>query len=404
MRKFNESLPGSMLTVCLGLVWVASFVPYGYPAAWLVLAMAVALWAGWAWRAGFPPVAAETSRYARWLAGAFVFYAVIFGLAVLLHGGAGREMDKPVRFAVAAVVVLVAVRFRLRGDWLLRMLVAASFAALGYALFDKLVNGQARAGMFVNPIQFGVMAVLVGLLCIMLAIGLPSTRVPHARGPSLRALLWLSAGADMAAAALTGSLTAMLAVVCLPFLVFFAWGRGNMRGSAVVFSMLALVFLVGMTGTRGPLMDRVTSNTSRIENFSSAWHLFQESPLVGVGRDGFLQKREAERDAGRLSAYTAGFNVAHNEYLDTLAKRGLLGFCGLAVLFLVPAVLFATLVRRHSGAQRAWAGAGLAGTAAFGMAALTQNVITHGSGSNMMAATLVVCLCMALQPETKVAP
>lgn len=391
MRKFNESLPGSMLTVCLGLVWVSSFLPQGYPAAWLVLAFAVAFVARFT---GLPPADAEQRRLAAWMAGAFLLYAVLYGFVVWLHAGALREMDKPVRFVIAGFLVLLAVRCPLRAQWLVGLLVAACFSALGYALFDRWVNGEARVGMFANPIQFGVMSALVALMAIMLGIGLPSSGWRR-----FKPWLWAGAAAGMAAAAQTGSLTAMLSVLCLPFLVFFSWGRGNLRRVAVGFSTVALVCLVGMTGTRGPLADRVTSNTSRIENFTSAWALFERSPLIGVGRDGFMREREAERDAGRLSAYTASFNVAHNEYLDTLAKRGLVGFAGLAGLFAVPLGLFAMLVRRRSGAQRAWAGAGLAATIVFAMAALTQNVITHGSGSNMMAATLVICLCMALRSE-----
>ncbi|HSV53963.1 MAG TPA: O-antigen ligase family protein [Burkholderiaceae bacterium] len=345
--------------------------------------------------AGVPRVNEEASRYAAWLAASFVCYALVYGLGVMVHGGSFREMDKPIRFVVAAIVVLVAVRVPLRASWLIALLVAAAGAALGYAVYDRLVNNEARVGMFVNPIQFGVMAVVVSLMCVVLLMGLP------ARWARYKPWLWIGTAAALLAGMLSGSLTATLAVLSLPFLVFFVWGRGRLRRSAVVVSLLALMTIVGVTGARVSMADRITSNTARLENFSSAWGLFLSSPLIGVGRDRFIKLREAERASGSLSAYASSFNVAHNEYLDALAKRGLLGISGVLALFLIPGWLFASLMRTRRGSERAWAGAGLAATAAFALASLTQNVITHGSGSNMLAGTLVVCLCLALQRPTE---
>lgn len=396
MRKFNESLLGSALTICLGLIWVVSFVPQGYPAAWLALAMLLSLGI---LATGVARAPDAVARPAALLAGAFVIYAMLFALLVLFHGGAARELDKPVRFVVAALVLLGAVRVPLRERWMIGLLVAATATAFGYALFARLVNGEIRVGWFANPIQFGVMAVATSLLCTMLALGLPAQRARERR--------WLAVGAlsALCAAVLSGSLTAMLAIVSLPFLVLYAWGNRYLRRGVVAASFLALATLVGVTGARGTLADRITSNASRLENFSSALSLFKAAPVAGVGRDGFVRLREQARVEGKLSDYTAGFNVAHSEYLDTLAKRGLVGFAGLLGLFLVPGYLFATRMRTGVGSQRAWAGAGLAATTTFALASLTQNVITHGSGSNMMAATLTICLCMALQrPEAARTP
>lgn len=390
MRKFNESVLSSALSVCLGLIWVGSFVPFGVPAFWLVLALVLAGVAQfkrsepvtWDWRA-------PTFR----LATAFGIYTLVFALSVAIHAGGARELDKPVRFLVAALAVSCVVQTRLRSDWLALSLVAAAAVALLYAAYARLVLGEERVGMFVNPIQFGVMASVVSLICAMLAIGLPAQG--HER---LRRLLGLAVVASASAAVLSGSLTAMLPMLSLPFMIFFGWGHARWRKVALAAAVVAIPVMGAVTAAHGPWQDRFTSNESRLENFASAVALFREAPMLGVGRQAFIEKRHEMMRQGTISAYTAGFNVSHSEYFDALAKRGLFGLVGLLILFVVPAGVFLRLARAKAGVPRAWAGAGLATALAFGLASLTQNVITHGSGTNMMAASLVICLALAIQP------
>lgn len=391
MRKFNESILGSALSVCLGMVWVGSFLPFGAPALWLVIAL---MGAGLgSWLLPSRPLDAMASRAVAALVLAFLMYPLLHGASVLIHGGAARELDKPVRFAIAGLTVWWLARVPLRRPWLMAGLVTAAATALGYALYARLLLGQERAGLFVNPIQFGVMATVISLVSAMLAIGWPQA----ATGLAWRRWLWTAVALASAAAVFSGSLTAMLAMVVLPFMVFFGWGQARWRRMAIASTIIALPVLGAVTAAHGPWQDRFTSNESRLENFASAVDLFRESPWIGVGRDGFVQRRHQMMAEGRISAYTASFNVAHSEYFDAMAKRGVLGLTGVLLLFALPIGVFVRLVRVLAGEARAWAAAGLATTLAFALASLTQNVITHGSGSNMMAVTLVTCLVAALQ-------
>lgn len=75
----------------------------------------------------------------------------------------------------------------------------------------------------------------------------------------------------------------------------------------------------------------------RINMWKSAYLMFEDVPYLGVGGgQGFFTQKEAYAQQGLISPDVVHFDQQHNEFLDHLSKRGLLGLSGILILFLTP--------------------------------------------------------------------
>lgn len=401
-----RSLPDLVFSIVLGLAVAGSFVPWGAPTFWLSGAVLIGI-ALWVQRRAAPMPPAPAAL--RWVAAALAFYFVCYAVSAAWHGDRLSMLDKPVRFALLAVLVLAMPRLRPQGRVLAAALALAGVVALAWALFDLLYNKQPRVGIFVNPIQFGVFSITVAVMTTVLALRLPVRA-------GARLLLLAGSGCAYGAALLTGSLTIVTAAIALPLALLIARApRSTRRSRTAVLGAAVLAVAVLWAGgqhmaekAQKAIQDvdlfmagqPDTSQGARIANFLNSWTLYRSSPVMGVGIRGFDTIRQQMAADGRLAKYAASFDAAHNEYLDTLAKRGLPGIAGLLALFLVPLWAFRRLYRDGDAEARAWAAAGLAAVLVFALACATQNVISYSRGANMMLATLAIALAMAARPRT----
>lgn len=74
------------------------------------------------------------------------------------------------------------------------------------------------------------------------------------------------------------------------------------------------------------------------------------------------------------------YDHAHNEFLDTLAKRGLLGLAMLLALYLLPMKLFVRQLHARDMELRSLAAAGVILPVAYIDFGLTQVFLSHNSG------------------------
>ena len=124
-------------------------------------------------------------------------------------------------------------------------------------------------------------------------------------------------------------------------------------------SSVCLFAIASETGIKGRLAeivsdiekyqqdDLTTSIGLRLEMWRSGYYAFVEKPLFGWGEQAFFefQKRLVE-DLG-LQPEITDYNHIHNQYIQELAVRGVVGWCALMALIVVPFWIF----RRKSSSQ-----------------------------------------------------
>lgn len=147
-------------------------------------------------------------------------------------------------------------------------------------------------------------------------------------------LLWLL---SLAALIMNGTRGAWLAV----FFLLLVLGAVLLRRSkkALAAGVVLIVLLLGAAGQNSGLQARVStlsdasfqSNSERLLMWNSAWNMFLDYPLLGVG----AQNYEYQYQNHYISplAKERGQMHAHSNVFQLLAEQGLLGFSAFCLLF-----------------------------------------------------------------------
>lgn len=87
--------------------------------------------------------------------------------------------------------------------------------------------------------------------------------------------------------------------------------------------------------------QRDTSVGIRFQLWSASWHMFRQSPILGVGVRNFRPELLKLQQQGVVTQEVVdGFGEPHNDMLGALAGYGLVGLLSILALYLVPAAVF----------------------------------------------------------------
>jgi O-antigen ligase len=327
------------------------------------------------------------------------FLTALAGL--LVHHEPLAALDKPVRMLLLSVGLFVWLHLRMNvvvfRHVVILTSISAGFLAFGNAMYERFVMGIDRVGVSIFPIQFADLSMSVALICAVWVVGLP-------RSP-LRKLAGVSGALAIVACALTSSRGAFAALLVLPWLIAYASGTAlTLRRVLVVLGVVSVTVALAL-GISARLRDRVhdvstdldayahgNANTSlgmRLQMWDNSLRVFAGSPLLGAGSAGYMKSQQRGVAEGRLDPAILEYNGAHNQYIDALAKGGLLHGVSTLALFLAPWLWFLRRCRQAEGVPL-HAVAGFAVASAFPLFALTQHVLNHGSGAMFYAGSIVL--------------
>ena len=120
-----------------------------------------------------------------------------------------------------------------------------------------------------------------------------------------------------------------------------------------------------------------TSAGQRLEMWGVAWRLFLQAPLTGVGTGDYMSGAEQLVEEGEALPVTAIYDHPHNEFLDALSSRGLVGLAALLLLFGVPTWLFARSLGSPDPARMGASLGGLLVCIGFPGFGLSETLLVH---------------------------
>lgn len=380
---------------------------YSLGAAMLFLGSAALLWKR-------PRLALKKEDYL--LIGVFLFYFAVYTANVLLHGDPDREFDGPLRFLLVIPVLLSLLAYPAKPAAWWGGLAAGAIGAGLFVGWQHLAEGLERPGGNTNAIQYGNVSMLLGILCLC-GLAWAGTR-PRQAG--WRALMAAGAAFGVLGSIFTGSRGGWIALpVCACVLAVRHGGAHGRRhlyaGLLALAALLAVLYALPQSSIRArselaarearAYLDTGVADSSvgiRLEMWRSALSMLPGHLWLGWGKQGYMEHKAVLIKQGKLAPGIGEYTNAHNEYLDALVKRGLVGLLALLMLYLAPLLLFA---RRLAGPDRRahpYALAGVFLSLSYMLFGLTTTFFTLNIGVMMFAFPVVILwsLLRRQQPST----
>ncbi|MGE6105606.1 O-antigen ligase family protein [Aeromonas veronii] len=338
---------GTFLFGALALT-ISSGYSYG-PAILFVVSLAVC------WR---PSYWVSMPKEMKGLALVFIFYVLIQALSIWMDGGKLREFDRPSRVLMVVVILPLLARYPARLTSLISGVSVGACISGAIAIHDKLYLGMPRAFYDSMPIQSGNISMTMGLLCLCCYFWC------RKEGNNRDAIVMLfSCGMGMLGSLLSGTRGGwvLLPMIVLSIIIYFR--TSIIRVDKVVMALfcaaaIGLVFIpkTGMLSRIEAVKNDISNyvdggnrNTSvgiRFQLWQSAFDAFLEKPIWDWGNNGVREAHAKQLADGRISHFVYDFNShAHNQFLDEMAKRGLIGLTILLALFLYPLTIYARAQR-----------------------------------------------------------
>lgn len=201
----------------------------------------------------------------------------------------------------------------------------------GYAVYQGL-SGMSRAnGFYGHPMTLG------GWLCIFL----PLLLIEFFERKLLGKYYWLAGLAFCicsAALVFNGTRGAWLAVaiVCAVLLIYYMFKSKRNLAISIIFVALISAVLVNNPKFMQRLdtiddFDKYQSNTERILMWQSAWNMFKDHPVLGVGLGQYAKNYQQKYISPE--AKEPQLSHAHNNFMQMLAENGIVGFVGFVIMF-----------------------------------------------------------------------
>ncbi|WP_049723497.1 O-antigen ligase family protein [Gilvimarinus polysaccharolyticus] len=337
------------------------------------------------------------------LIGTLLFYFMISAAISLYHQLPSSSYEEPSRFLLTIPVLLLLLAYPPRQSYWWSALIIGTLAGGILALWQILVENRVRAGGFMNPIQFGNLSLLMGVLCL--------TGIGWAREQRHATLWWaalcVAALAGATASLLSGARGGWLALPVMLALLYWAYRRYLPKRTlaltlAVFASGLIALYIIPQTGVQARI-DRAISDYQeyssgvhmsssvgmRLEMWSAGIALATKQPLLGWGESAYGEKLTGMIEDDRSRVIINQYDHVHSDSLDAFLRRGLLGLFALLLVYAVPFALFARKFVR-GGAGDPYAIAGLILVASIATFGLTQAFFRHNSGVTVYLFYMVV--------------
>ncbi len=325
------------------------------------------------------------------LLAAFLFFSATAFFSILWSKDPLFEFDVPSRFALAVPIYFLLRRFPPSKEafWL-----GTAIGAIGgglFAIYQKLILGLPLAEGHVHHIQFGDISLILGMTA---AMGFPYMKnIPWGRPLAIVAPVLGMIG-SISSGARGGWLSIPILLYCLYrfyrkyFTLLYRTRKKEVAVRALAVGILIVLFLLqsgvsqrvalGISDVKQYQRGEIATSVGiRFELWKASKRIFFAHPWFGAGRSGFLASTREQADLQLIHPLATQFPHAHNDFIDTLAKRGLLGGIALLLIFLVPARLFVRSLREGNRFQKPFAMAGLMSLFGYLVFSMTENIFFH---------------------------
>lgn len=287
------------------------------------------------------------------IASLLLSYFVLFLISVIVDGSSFSQLDRPSRALMAALVIPTLAKHKVKLEVLLCGFACGALIAAGIAIYDKFYLGYERAFDFYSmPIQSGNISMSLGLFCLC---GYFWYRANNAK--YFACFYMLGAISGLAGSFLSGARGGwvLLPIVIVSILILYRniITSNEKKGLLFLFTVVMIMVITPQTGILKRFeaaktdieqyIDGTNLNTSlgiRFQLWGSAWDSFKDRPFLGWGQNGLRESQKQQLKENKITDFIYNFNYhAHNQYLEEMAKRGVVGLLVLLAMLCIPIIL-----------------------------------------------------------------
>jgi O-antigen ligase len=349
-------------------------------------------------------------REVRWVVLAFLlnFVFALLCLAFRTYEHMGI-IEKPFRMLVALSALVLVLVFKPDRRALWWGVIAGAVAAALLVGYQRLELNLDRPGGLINPITFGDLSLLLGLLALAAAVDFRSAS---------RAL-WPAAGAvaGIVGSIMTGTRGGWVALALVAFLfIKYSHALSSKRVRAVVVLSFALVagsYFIPQTGVRERVDQGVKDITTyysggsafsnlgiRLELWKGAALLIAEHPLLGQDNDSYKAAMRRYVAEGKLDPVVLPMPHLHNDALQAMVTGGVTGLLVWLATLVAPFLFFArSIATRARTGQLALALAGMLVVVAYFSFGLTEVIFWSVKGSLFYALMIFLLMGFCLNAK-----
>ncbi|MDR3212269.1 MAG: O-antigen ligase family protein [Planctomycetota bacterium] len=345
-----------LANACLALAFLFAPLFRGGLYVFTVLALGLALGrlaragkTGWRW----------PDREERWLGGVFLWaFLTTLPQTVMDWGYSSRALDHGSRFLLAGLlfVVLVSGKVRLKEQWLGLSLLGAGILSGLYALQQFFFQEMTRVAGGISIQSFGDINTILFFLALLVVIFAKGKTWPVLGGGAM-SLAFISV---ILSGLRTNWLALGLTTLVVLGLVFRQLKAPETRRRIGTALLLCLV-LAGVIAVVPPFRKVVEARTqaavsdittfdpktgaktsvgARFLLWEAAYLHWRESPLLGLGFKRRVEVNNRLLEEGEITIQQNPYGTMHNEFLNALSLRGLVGASTILLLYLAPLVFF----------------------------------------------------------------
>ena len=329
-------------------------------------------------------------------------YFLIALFFIILHGDKFKLIDNPLRAFLFLSVIIFVIYSKVKFDVLLYSIPVGSFVAGLVALYQYYILHLPAAFNEQMKIQSGDIAMSLGLFSFIIALYLFDIK------KNRLALVTAIAG-------LFGVLASVLSFarggwVGVPLIfVFVLYMYRNMISKKLLSAVVLSILVGGISlSTNEQFVGRILDVKNNLSHYSQnskdgsigarldMWKMgvdaFIEHPISGWSLKALDEYKKSLADKGIVSREFTVYSHLHNQFIDELAKKGILGGVAILGIFLVPLCSFYRKQKKSPNNKKIklLTTLGIVHVLSTMSYCLTQAFLTHNSGNIFYFFSLVL--------------
>ncbi|MFY0678179.1 MAG: O-antigen ligase family protein [Neptuniibacter sp.] len=318
----------------------------------------------------------------------FVFLAAI---PLAIKSGEGEALDAPSRFLIIAIVFLALYRIPIDGKWVLRSAVLACLIAFFVSFHEVITTGTSRTNIGIGILESAYTIAMLVFICL--------SALTTERNKFWKVLAAISIIAGSTSLIQTGTRGAWLAtfITTIVFLTFLST-RKNIKLVAIagLISILTISFGYNYSGTVSKRINSTVYELKNLGNFNEAtsanlrllywkhaWEGFKLSPITGISyqENANLRLQFATEYKVHMVGVNDGRSSSHNEVLNAMVQKGIIGLVAVFLIYLIPLQHFARKLKSTNQTVRFYAISGICTITSIAVSGLTEAPLMHTSVS-----------------------